>query len=280
MKIFAVLEPFFHALSDGKLIRLAVAWVLRILAVLVALAGLFWFVVFIAFGFKASESGMGTRSAGILIGCVVFSLFGLAWGYLAAGVITFRARSIMEMGDSHFTVLSIVSLLFTLNGELIFVTYSLIGVGGCLFVWLTDISPLSQLGMLGERLPFAASGSSGFMGGIELAILFLLLAFAGIVFFYALAELSVVLVEIALNTRGLIAQPLITQPLTAQPLTAQPLKDSQSAAPSITTPIPQTQPPPIPAAQPLVREGRQCKKCGQALDAGSTFCEECGTAVG
>jgi len=89
MQIFAFLDPFFHALSDGKLIRLTVAWVLRVLAVLVALIGLFWFIAFIGFGFKASENALGTRSAGILIGCVLFAIFGLAWGYLAAGVIMF-----------------------------------------------------------------------------------------------------------------------------------------------------------------------------------------------
>jgi hypothetical protein len=57
MKIFAVLEPFFRVLNDGKLIRLTVAWVLRILAVLMALVGVLCFVAFIGIGFKASENG-------------------------------------------------------------------------------------------------------------------------------------------------------------------------------------------------------------------------------
>ncbi len=262
MNLFGFLDPFFHALSDGKLIRLTVAWVLRVMAVLVALVGVFWFIAFISFGFKASENGMGGRAAGVLIGCVLFALFGLAWGYLAAGVLMFRARSIMDLGDSHFTVLSILSMLFRLNGEMIFVTYAVVGVGGCLFVWFTDFSPLSQLGMLGERLPFAGGGSSGFMGGIELALLFLLLAFAGIVVFYALAELSVVLVEIALNTRGLTSAPLAVP--TVPPPTMAPLPVHQQAA----------------VEQPLISPQRSCRQCGQPLEAGSTFCDECGTAVG
>src|ERR1035438_7476527 len=117
MKIFAVLDPFFHALSDGKLIRLTVAWVLRILAVLIALIGLFGFLALFRTGFKASEDGLGTRSAGVLIGCVLLAIFALAWGFLSAGIFTFRASSVEELGDSHFTVLSILSLLFRLNGE-------------------------------------------------------------------------------------------------------------------------------------------------------------------
>jgi len=203
MQMFKILDPFFHALSDGKLIRLTVAWVLRILAIITALIGLLGFIAIVGFAFKASEGGMGTRTAGILIGGVLLALFALAWGYLSAGILVFRANSVEQLGDSHFTVLSILSLLFRLNGELMFVLYSLLGIGGCLFVWFTDFSPFSELGMLGEEIPFASHAGTGFLGGIEFAIVFVLIAFAGIVFSYALAELSVVLVEIALNTRGL-----------------------------------------------------------------------------
>jgi hypothetical protein len=256
MVIFAFLEPFCHALSDGKLIRLTVAWVLRVLAVLMALLGLFWFVAFIAIGFRAAGSGMGSRSAEILVGCILFALVGLAWGYLAAGIHFFRARSITQLGDSHFTVLSILSILFRLQGEVIFVTYSLLGLGGCLFVWFAEFSPFSQMGMLGQHIPFLGQASSGFLGGLYLLLLLLLLAFGGIVLCYALAELSVVLVEIALNTRGLRATPWQSAP---------------SASPAA-----------LPAAPPPMHYPvgpRVCRHCGQPLDVGSTFCAECGNPV-
>jgi hypothetical protein len=140
-----------------------------------------------------------------------------------------------------------------------FATYSLLGVGGCLFVWITDASPFSQLGAVGGVIPLAGSGGTGFLGGIELAILFLMIAFFGIVVFYALAELTVVLVEIALNTRGL----------------------HNTAAVSVPASQPAPQPSPLPISQPsaTVCTPRHCKKCGQPLDAGSTFCAECGTQV-
>jgi hypothetical protein len=266
MKIFGVLVPFFHVLSDGKIIRLTVAWVLRILAVLMVLIGLLGFIFIIGMGFKASEGNLGTRSAAILIGCVLLALFSLAWGYLTAGVLTFRAHSVGELGDSHFTVLSILSLLFRLNGELMFVTYSLLGVGGCLFVWFTDFSPFSLLGMLGEALPFATRASTGFLGGIELALLFLLIAFFSIVIFYALAELSVVLVEIALNTRGLRKDAVATAPLAVLTPAPRPAVSpfGDRVAPDTFTAITR----------------RLCRNCGQSLDAGATFCDECGTQVG
>jgi len=271
MKFFSILNPFFHALSDGKLIRLTVAWVLRILAILIALIGLLGFIAMIGVGFKASDNGLGSRSAGILIGCLFMALFVLAWGYLSAGIFTFRARSVEDLGDSHFTVLSILSLLFRLNGELLFVTYSLLGVGGCLYVWFADASPFAQLGMLGDELPFAGRAGTGFLGGIELAIIFLLIAFISIVVFYALAELSVVLVEIALNTRGLRNTPVEAIPAPVPVIT-----------PPMATPQPVAQPTQIWIEQPSVPvfTPRQCKMCGQPLDAGATFCGECGTPVG
>ena len=214
MNLFGILDPFYHALSDGKIIRQTIAWVLRILAVIMALIGLFGFIVIIVLSFRTSNSTTdivgdpatntaGSISINIIIGSILLALFVLAWGYLTAGILAFRARSVKELGDSQFTVLSILSLLFRLNGELAFITYSLLGVGGCLFIWITNASPLSQLGVLGETLPFAGRGGAGFLGGLEMAVFFLLIAFSLIIFFYALAEYIAVQVEIALNTRGL-----------------------------------------------------------------------------
>jgi hypothetical protein len=213
MNLFGILEPFYHALSDGKIIRQTIAWVLRILAVIMALIGLFGSIAIIVLSFRASNTSadiggdlttntVGSISANIIIGSILLALFVLAWGYLTAGILAFRARTVKELGNSHFTALSILSVLFRLNGELAFITYSLLGVCGCLFIWITNASPLSQLGMLGDALPFVGRGGAGFLGGLEMAIIFLLIAFSLIIIFYALAEFISVQVEIALNTRG------------------------------------------------------------------------------
>jgi len=213
MNLFGILDPFYHALSDGKIIRQTIAWVLRILAVIMALIGLFGSIAIIVLSFRASNSAAdiggdlaansaGSISANIIIGSILLVLFVLAWGYLTAGVLVFRSRSVKEMKDSHFTALSILSVLFRLNGELAFITYSLLGVGGCLFIWITNASPLSQLGVLGEILPFVGHEGAGFLGGLELLVVLLLVAFIDIILFYALAEYISVQVEIALNTRG------------------------------------------------------------------------------
>jgi len=258
MRVFGILEPFFKALSDGKVIRLTVAWVLRAVGVLGALGGVFWFLTFVGLAFKSSDIGLGSRSAGAMAGFLLFSLFGLAFGYLWLAICMFRARSVLALGDSHFTVLSILSILFRLNGELVFVTYALVGLGGCLLVWFTNINPFSQFGAFGSQVPFGLAETAGFLGGIELASILLLVAFFGIVVSYALAELSIVLVEIALNTRGI---PAIVGP-------AQ-LSVVSRAAPAAYAP-----PVPVPAAP----QPSACRQCGQPLEAGARFCADCGAA--
>jgi hypothetical protein len=283
MKIFSVLDPFFHALSDGKLIRLTVAWVLRVLAALVALASLMWFFRFFSWGIRAESysGGADSRATGILFGCILFALIGLVWGYIAAGLLIFRARSVAELEESHFTVLSILSTLLRLNGELAFVTYSLVGIGGCIFVWLANFSPFGLFGVLGESVPLLGRLGSGFEGGnnvflsgIELALLLILIAFFSIVISYALAELTVVLVEIALNTRGLSKAPVAAVPVPVPVITprAAPSPSQAGVEPSSTMTTLNL--------SSSATETRRCRKCGQPLDAGATFCGECGMPVG
>jgi len=209
MNLFGILDPFFHALSDAKIIRQTISWVMRIQAVIIALVGLYGCYSIIRLGFRARvtiinlEGEQVTRSISILIGCILLALFVLVWGYLTAGILAKRACTVQEMGDSHFTALSILSLILRANGELAFVTYSLFGVGGCVFIWITSENPFAEMGFLGEVLPFTGRGGPGFLGGIEMCIFFLLIAFSLIVFFYALAEYIAAQAEIAVNTRGL-----------------------------------------------------------------------------
>jgi len=248
--MFRYVDPFLGALSDGRILRLAAAWVVRVVGVLGALGGILWFLAFLDVGFKGWDASTGVRAAGLLAGCAIFALVGLTFGYLWLAACLFRARTILELGDSHFTVLSILSILFRLNGELSFVTYSLIGIGGCLFVWLADLNPFAEIGPFQEQVPFGLSSAGGFLGGIELGVVMLLIAFLGIVVSYALAELTIVLVEIALNTRGIRA------------LAASVHANVEAAATHAALTM-----------QPV------CGECGKPLDPGAIFCGECGKAV-
>jgi len=206
MNIFAVLKPLFLLLTDEKSIRLTVEIVLRVLAVFVALFALAWFVSCVVLGIQADFNEIDTAVSSVshssLIGFLLLGLFVLVWGYLAAGILAFRANSVAKCGDSHFIVLPILSIMFRLNGELMFITYFLLGIGGGLFVWLTGASLSHTLASLPVGT-IAVGGIGVFLGGLGLASLGVLSAFVGIIVSYALAEVTVVLVEIAFNTRGL-----------------------------------------------------------------------------
>jgi hypothetical protein len=209
---------------------------------------------------------------------------GLVLGYLWAGICLFRARSILELSDGHYTVIPILSMLFRLNGELIFVTYSLIGLFGCLVFWVTESNPLTML-PIQSHLPVPEIEGSGFVAGLEFAVFLLLIAFLGIVFFYALAEFSIVLVEIASNTaRSARLVPGATKP-EAVPAPAR--EDVvNSPVPSLfNVPVPAPAPK-VPSATGLSLSHSQvpapplvCRHCGQPIEAGAGFCAECGKAV-
>jgi hypothetical protein len=134
-------------------------------------------------------------------------------------------------------------------------------------VWLTEFSPFSEFGLPSE-IPFASRASSGFVGGLELAVFLLLAAFLGIVVFYALAELSIVLLEIALNTRRTrILQAVATQagPAVPAPQTATALNSGNGH----TT-----------LGLATMASAAACRQCGQRVESSAAFCADFGTPVG
>lgn len=262
MKVFQFLDPIFRGVNDGNVIRVTVVWAIRVMAVVLAAVGFVWCIGFIALGFKGSEMMIGARSAELLIAALLFAVFGLAFGYLACGVCLFRARCVADLGNGHFTVLPILSILFRLLGEVACICYCLIGVGGCLVLWIAGFNPLANLGRFAPELPLVALGSGGFVGGLEFAIFMLVLAFGAIVSFYALAEFTVVAVDIANNTRALTV-PVFSRsemsspsPLQAGPVSAVPSSNGHSS-----------------------RGPFLCKSCRQPVEPGAAFCADCGLPV-
>jgi len=210
MNLFGIFDPVFHALNNAKIIRNIISWVMKIQASIIALVGFYGCYSIIRLGITARRSVLDLEGnyvthvpVDIVIGGVLLALFVLAWGCLTAIILAYRSQTVMESGDNRFIALSIISLIFRVCGELAFVTYSLFGIGGCLFSWITSENPYVQISFLGDILPFPVRGGPGFMGGLEFAIFSLMFAFSFIVFFYALAEYIAVQVEIAANTRGL-----------------------------------------------------------------------------
>jgi hypothetical protein len=199
--VLGITRAILNALSQGKVIRRSIAVVLQIGAVLVLVAALVMLVLMLKQSFQAGTS------AGATIGGIIMALL-LATALCAVSQIyLFRANSVRELDDSPFTVIPIVSILFRAAGETYAVVGLALGIGGCLFTWLTGANPGTVLTAIGSNLgPFApplaeGTGNGPFLDGLVFVAGFAVMAFVALVSFYALAEMVVVIVDIAINVR-------------------------------------------------------------------------------
>ena len=200
---FGVMSPtrrVLHSLSEGKVIRSSIATILQIGAVLTLLLALVALVMILKYSFQLLSAG-GTIGGIILAVLMVVALFAVAQIYL------FRAQSVRELGDSPFTVIPILSILFRAAGETYAIGSLAWGMGGCLFIWLSGMNPMALLANVGTFIPnipgMAESAGTGgtFLDGLIFLVGMVVGAFVALVVFYALAELVVVIVDIAINVR-------------------------------------------------------------------------------
>jgi hypothetical protein len=187
--------PVLQALGDGKIIRKSVTVVLQVLAILSLFAGAYLLVQILKLAFQLPTDGT--------VGGLLFAIVFLAMILAIAQVFWYRARSVGALGDSPFTVIPIVSILFRTIGEVYATLGISMAVGGCLFIWFAKSSPSVMLGSLGGLLP-SASADASFLGGATFLVYLSLASFVVLILFYFLAESSIVLVDVAKHVRMLV----------------------------------------------------------------------------
>ena len=192
--VLGITRTVLRALSEGRVIRSSIAIVLQVAAVLVVLGSLLALlqILKLSFQFPSATATVGGIVVAICLAAAVFAIFQI---YL------FRAQSIRELEDSPFTVVPILSILFRAAGETYAALALAVGVGGCAFTWLSGMSPRSLLSGLGDLLPNMPAGGESFLDGAIFLAALTAVAFLALVLFYALAELVVVTVDIAINMR-------------------------------------------------------------------------------
>jgi uncharacterized membrane protein YhaH (DUF805 family) len=190
------------ALAEGRVIRSSIAVVLQVAAVLVLLGGLFALIQILKFSFQfpSATATIGGLLVAILVAAALFA---------DAQILLFRAQSVRELEDSPFTVIPILSILFRTTGETYAVGALAMGVGGCVFTWLSGMSPRTLLSGMGELVPNIpgmgeGGGGQSFVDGLIFLAAMAIAAFVALVVFYALAELVIVMVDIAINVRRLV----------------------------------------------------------------------------
>jgi hypothetical protein len=232
-------HPILRALEDGKVIRKVMIIGLQVAGVSVLLSGVFLVIQSLKFSFQL-PSAAGT------LGGIIFSVLLAIMIACVTQVYFYRAGSVRDLGDSPYTVTPIVSILFRTTGEVLATVYMFVGVGGCLFIWLSDISPAQILFPLSVLLPIRVE-EANFLGGITFLLLMIVLAIFSLALLYFLAEMLGVIVDIARNVKLLV--PAVQRGETA------------AAAPP-TNPLPV-----------------KCPACGADLDADCKFCVFCGRPV-
>jgi hypothetical protein len=201
MSLLTFSVPVLTALDDGHIIRRAVSMVLRILGVLTVLAGIFAAIAILKESFRLPTEG----TVGGLILAVVFAAAIAA----IVQVLFYRARGIEKLEPSLFTVIPLSGILLRTLGE-IYATLSVaIGVGGCIFIWLSGFSPLRFFGVVRGLFPSIATDGT-FLGGVFFLVNFALVGFFGLLFFHLLSESVIVLADIAIHVRMVARQPTVT----------------------------------------------------------------------
>jgi hypothetical protein len=189
-------RPVLKALDQGNIIRTIVVFVLRALAVLTVLGGLFMLIEVLKLSFQLPTQGtIGGLLLAIIFVAAIASVF---------QIFLYRAESVRDLGKSPFTVIPIFSILLRAFGETNATFGVAVGVGGCLFVWLSGMTPARFLPGIGDMLPSVSGGT--FLEGALFLVWSALVSFAFLVGFYFLAEAVVVVVDIARNVRVLVQQ--------------------------------------------------------------------------
>ncbi len=185
-------------ISEGKLFTRVCAFAMRALGVLVAVGGFYVWV-------KMWRTVGSLQGAGV-IGGIIFQIFLLVAIYMLTHLLFIRASTIRRLPVSEYTVIPIVSIFFRLFGEWCLCGSCVLGAGIFVLILFAGTEGTFSMPGLVYAVPFtnmvlSATESSVIAAFIMLALM-TLWGFLGLLFWYLLAEISVVAIDIAQNVRG------------------------------------------------------------------------------
>jgi hypothetical protein len=183
--------PVLDALNDGQVIRKSVVVCLKVAAVLVALGGLLTALTILTSAFHGS--------GGAALGGILFAILMVGTAACVGQIYWYRAASVAALEHSRNTVIPIFAILSRAGGEAVATGFAGIGVGACLFLWLSPEGAPSVL----QGVPFLAQvpAEGGFLAGLLVLVYLAALGFAALILGYLWAECLMLLVDIERNTR-------------------------------------------------------------------------------
>ncbi len=188
MSKFLFMKPVLEQIADGAFFKKAFAWVLRIIAGLMAFGSLLgwfymWYLLF------------SSKSAKIIMGGVVIQVLFAVLVYVIVHTLLIRAGNIDELESAKdYMVIPISGIFFKMVGEISGSVVAFFGVIGGIASWV-------GAGALMRMVPGMSAGGSGFIAGLTSIITGVLGGFFLLVLFYLIAEQITVLADIARNTK-------------------------------------------------------------------------------
>lgn len=185
-------EPFLESLAKGPVLRKTLALTLRILAAVLILAGLF-----MALGTIGQIINVIRIDAAEALGGLLSLVLIVAGFFLAVKVVLFRAKSILTSSESEYPIVSLSLLLLRTAGELLALFYSVFGFISGITIWFGGEFPFLPSFWRSLFLP----GIPAFILGLGIILASLLQAILMLLAFYLLAELLLLLRDLATNCR-------------------------------------------------------------------------------
>ena len=181
--IFNFFYPIIDSLNKGSLIRKVMAFLFRLIGVVSFIGGIYFF-------FK-------TISYAPDFWFVLLLFLFAAASFISLQIWFYRAKAILNLEDSEFTVIPIFSNLFRAIGENYALFLITVGIGGTLMLWFSNYG--NYLWEFSRYIPFIRLDDS-FIGGLIFLAFTIIIAFLVLLLTYFLAENILVLVQIAKNT--------------------------------------------------------------------------------
>jgi hypothetical protein len=195
-KSYLFIKPALELISQGLVLKKIYGIILKVLAVLIGMGGLVAWI----YGWKTIFS---SDDVGVILGGIIVELLLMVLIYALIHIMVIRAGNIQDLPEAGYEIIPIMSLSLKLAGELYACIIAFLGVGGGIFHWLAggSLANFFQNPYLMQLPEFGGLGSV-FASGLLTIILGVLEGFGCLVLFYFLAELAIILVDIAASLKN------------------------------------------------------------------------------
>lgn len=178
-------------LSEGRLLTNVLFYAARTLTVVLALGALAAWVKL----WREISDMPGVA----ILGGILFQAGFLLCAYCIVHILWIRAQHMRDATDEQYKVAPIVAVGFRCVGEVFAAFYAILGISAFVFILAAGYHASSAMGFL--PVPSISLGENNFVGALFCLLTMGALAVVSLLLAYLCAELTMVLVHIARNTR-------------------------------------------------------------------------------